>query len=128
MSYMGFQPNLVAASTILPFRLVEMTTTAFTGQAATAVTDNIIGVTDGSVRRFDSANHAEAGDRINLQPGNVVQVTASGSIAIAANLTSTTGGKVATASGGNKTHYIALESAGADGDVIWAFRIGSFLA
>lgn len=122
-----FSPNLIAGGTIAPFRVVKMDTTAFTGAASTAAGDFIVGVTDGSTRRFDSANHAEVvngvGDPISLQPSNCVQVTASTSITAGQGLISTTAGKVTPVTSGNVANFVALEGAGADGQIFWAYRL-----
>lgn len=119
-----FSPNLIAGSAILPYRVVKMDTTAFQGVASTAAGDFVVGVTDGSTRRFDSANHADTGDPISLQPSNCVQLTASASITAGQGLIPTTAGKVVAVSGsGNVAHFVALEGAGADGQIFWAYRL-----
>lgn len=120
---MNFSPNLVAGGTINPFRIVKMDTTAFQGVASTAAGDFIVGVADGSTRRFDSANHADTGDPISLQPSNCVQVTASTSITAGQGLISTTAGKVTPVTSGNVANFVALEGAGADGQIFWAYRL-----
>lgn len=120
-----FSPNLVAGGTILPYRVVKMDTTAFQGVASTAAADFVVGVTDGSTRRFDSANHAETGDPISLQPSNCVQLTASAAITAGQGVIATTGGKVVAvvAASGNVAQFVALEGAGADGQIFWAYRL-----
>ena len=121
-----FSPNLIAGSAILPYRVVKMDTTAFQGVASTAAGDFVVGVSDGSTRRFDSANHAETGDPISLQPSNCVQLTASASITAGQGVIPTTAGKVVAVSGsGNVAHFVALEGAGADGQIFWAYRLPS---
>lgn len=68
-------PALIAGGTIRPYRFVVASTSADnTGEEAANGTTAIVGVADGSTRRFDSANHAETGDAINLQGGDVVLV------------------------------------------------------
>jgi hypothetical protein len=68
-------PALIAGGTIRPYRFVVASTSADnTGEEAANATTAIVGVADGSTRRFDSANHAESGDPINLQGGDVVLV------------------------------------------------------
>lgn len=126
MADFGFIPNLTASGNISPFRFVEINTgTAFTGQQATAASDNILGVTDGSVRRFDSVYNAIAGDQISLQPTNTVQVElGTGGCSIGSYLTSDSDGKaVATTTAGQVAYYIALES-GSASEIVRAFRIG----
>jgi hypothetical protein len=120
-----FSPNLIAGSAILPYRVVKMDTTAFQGVASTAAADFVVGVTDGSTRRFDSANHADTGDPISLQPSNCVQLTASAAITAGQGVIATTAGKVVAvvAASGNVAQFVALEGAGADGQIFWAYRL-----
>jgi hypothetical protein len=120
-----FSPNLVAGGTILPYRVVKMDTTAFQGVASTAAGDFVVGVADGSTRRFDSANHADTGDPISLQPSNCVQLTASAAITAGQGVIATTAGKVVAvvAASGNVAQFVALEGAGADGQIFWAYRL-----
>ncbi len=118
-----FSPNLVAGGTILPYRIVKMDTTAFQGVASTAAGDYVVGVTDGSTRRFDSANHAESGDPISLQPSNCVQISAGGTITAGQALKATTAGQaVATTTSGDVALFVALEGA-ASGQIFWAYRL-----
>lgn len=120
-----FSPNLIAGSAILPYRVVKMDTTAFQGVASTAAADFVVGVSDGSTRRFDSANHADTGDPISLQPSNCVQLTASAAITAGQGVIATTAGKVVAvvAASGNVAQFVALEGAGADGQIFWAYRL-----
>jgi len=122
-----FSPNLVAGGTILPYRIVKMDTTAFQGVASTAAGDYVVGVTDGSTRRFDSANHAEVvngvGDPISLQPSNCVQISAGGTITAGQALKATTAGQaIATTTSGDVALFVALEGA-ASGQIFWAYRL-----
>ena len=118
-----FSPNLIAGGTILPYRIVKMDTTAFQGVASTAAGDYVVGVTDGSTRRFDSANHAESGDPISLQPSNCVQISAGGTITAGQALKATTAGQaVATTTSGDVALFVALEGA-ASGQIFWAYRL-----
>lgn len=118
-----FSPNLIAGGTILPYRIVKMDTTAFQGVASTAAGDYVVGVTDGSTRRFDSANHAESGDQISLQPSNCVQISAGGTITAGSALKATTAGQaVATTTSGDVALFVALEGA-ASGQIFWAYRL-----
>jgi hypothetical protein len=122
-------PSLVASGTVAPYTAIKISGRN-TGNQATANTDFVVGVTDGSVRRYDSANHAEDGDAISLQGGAVVLVKANGaSTAIVAGdlLKVTTGGvfikaTAAAAFGTGRSFYIALEPAAADGLIIRALR------
>lgn len=120
---MNFSPNLVAGGTINPYRIVKMDTTAFTGVASTAAADYVVGVTDGSTRRFDATAHATSGDPISLQPSNCVQIEAGGNITAGLGLIASTGGVAITAAGaGNVPLFVALEAA-ASGQIFWAYRL-----
>jgi hypothetical protein len=52
-----------------------------------------------------------------------VQVTASTSITAGQGLISTTAGKVTPVTSGNVANFVALEGAGADGQIFWAYRL-----
>lgn len=126
MADFGFIPNLIAGGDINPFRFVELSTSAaFTGVQANAASDNIVGVTDGSVYKFDATLNAVAGTQISLQPTNTVQVEAgAGGVTIGCYLTSDANGKaLKTTTAGQVAYYIALEAANA-GEIFRAFRIG----
>jgi len=126
MADFGFIPNLIAGGDIYPFRMVELSTSAaFTGTQANAASDNIVGVTDGSVYKFDATLNAVAGTQISLQPTNTVQVEAgAGGVTIGCYLTSDANGKaLKTTTAGQVAFYIALEAANA-GEIFRAFRIG----
>lgn len=127
MSDMGFTPNFIAAGTINPFRFVEIATgAAFTCTQANAASDNVLGVTDGSVKLFSSTAHAESGDPVTLQPSNTVQVEAGASIStIGTLLTSDSSGRAVAGTSTQVCYYMALETAGAAGDIIRAFRFGT---
>ena len=123
MSSAGNVPNFVAASTILPYSCVKSNTSnPFRAEAATAEADVVIGVTDGSTRAFDSVNQAIAGDVINLQNGEFLQMRAGGSIAIGDGLRPTTGGAVITAT--SRTSFVAAEAAAVN-EIFWAKRVGA---
>jgi len=125
MADFGFVPNLTASGNIYPFRFVELNTgNPFTGQQANAASDIILGVTDGSVRRYDSAFNAIAGNQMSLQPTYTVQVQSSTGFAIGAVLTSDADGKAVTATAGQTGYYIALEAAGSADEIVRAYRIG----
>ncbi len=126
-------PSLAAGGTILPYRAVKVSARN-TGIVAAAVTDIVVGVTDGSTRKFDSSNHAETGDAISLQGGAIVLVYANGASAnIAAGdlLKVDTGGvfikgtAATTGLAANRAWYVALEPAAADGLIIRAMRLGA---
>lgn len=120
-----FSPNLVAGGDINPYAIVKMSTTAFTGVASTAAADYVVGVADGSTKRFDSALHAAAGDPISLQPSNCVQLKCNGSTAITAGLAlkaTTAGVAVGTAVSGDVPLFVALEDAAVNA-IFWAYRL-----
>lgn len=118
-----FSPQLVAGGTINPYRIVKMDTTAFQGVASTAAADYVVGVTDGSTRRFDATAHALSGDPISLQPSNCVQIEAGGNITAGLGLIASTAGVAITAAGaGNVPLFVALEPA-ASGQIFWAYRL-----
>jgi hypothetical protein len=124
MADFGFIPNLVASGDINPFRFVELSG-AWSGSQANAASDNIIGVTDGSVRRFDATLNAISGDPINFQPSNTVQVELGTGGCTAGNLlTSDSVGRAVAGTSGQFCYYIALE-AGAAGEIVRAFRFGT---
>ena len=74
MSMIGqFTPARRADDDVLPFRLIMLNDRG-EGRETSAVTSVVIGVSDGSNRRFDDSNHALSGEPIRLQPGSIVQV------------------------------------------------------
>ncbi len=122
-----FSPNLVATADINPYAIVKMSTTAFSGSASTAAADYVVGVADGSTRRFDSSVHAAAGDPISLQPSNCVQLKCGASVAITAGLgliAGTAGVAITAAGSGNVPLFVALEAAAVD-TIFWAYRLPS---
>jgi len=122
-------PALIAGGTILPYRFVKPDTTADdTGIQATSITTPVLGVSDGSTKAFNSGNHAETGDPITLQGGDVVLVEAGGNITRGAMVESDSNGKAITqssTSGLNYNGYVALQSA-ASGTIIRIQRIAGF--
>lgn len=130
MSDMGFSANLTAGGNILPFRFVYLSA-ANTGSQTTAITQTVLGVTDGSLYLPSSMNasgyHAIAGVPINTQPSNVVQIEAGEAIAAGAFLMpeGAATGRAMTAAGATAvSSYMALEAAVAAGDVIRAVFVG----
>ena len=123
MADFGFIPNLVASGDINPFRFVELSG-AFQGAQANAASDNILGATDGSVRRFDASLNAISGDQISLQSTNTIQIEAGGNITAGNLLTSDSVGRAVAGASTNVCYYIALEG-GASGEIIRAFRLGT---
>ena len=126
MADFGFIPNLTASGNINPFRFVELSG-ALQASQANAASDNILGATDGSVRRFDATLNAISGDDIKMQPTNTIQIEAGGNITAGNLLTSDADGKAVAAASTNVCYYIALEG-GASGEIIRAFRLGTRIA
>jgi len=127
MSDMGFTPELVASGNIYPFRFVKISGD-FTGAACAAITDQVIGVTDGSLRLasvLGATYHAISGDPITLQPSNTVQVELGGTVTAGNYLMpkATDGTAVVAAGATAVSSYIALQG-GDSGDIIRAFRFG----
>lgn len=121
----NFNPQVICGGTdISPFRIVKMDTTAWQGVPATAAGDYVIGVADGSTRRFDSAVNATAGDPVSLQPSPVVQIEADtgGWTAGCALKPGTAGKALKTTTAGDVALFVALEAASA-GEVAWAYRL-----
>lgn len=121
MSSYSDTPSLVAAGTVAPYRFVKVSGRN-QGDAIAAVTDIAVGVADGSTKAFNSSNHAEAGDPINLQGGNVVLVEAAGSIAAGARVAPSANGRAQTAVSTQFPYGIALEPAGGAGEIIRIFK------
>jgi len=122
-------PALVSGGTIRPHRFVVSSTGADnTGLEASNATAAVVGVSDGSTRRFDSANHAVSGDPINLQGGDVVLVECNGNITRGSMVQSHTDGTAVvagTSTGLFYQGYVALES-GAAGRIIRIQRVAGF--
>jgi hypothetical protein len=130
MSSFSDTPSLVAQTTILPYSAVKVTSAAgylrnAGAPAASPTADFVVGVADGSTRKFDSANHAEAGDTIQLQNGDIVLAKCDGSsTAVVAGdlLKVTTDGVFVKAASGTaaRVFAIALEPSAAAGTLIRA--------
>lgn len=116
-----FAPNLVAVNTILPYRCVAPTGSGDNACGAAGAINISMGVTSGDTKAHDSANHAEEGDQVSLQPGNVLQVECGGTVTRGTGLMTMAGGKVqnATATGATNIYHvgIALET-GTDGTIV----------
>lgn len=121
MSSYSDTPSLVAAGTVAPYRFVKVSGRN-QGDAIAAVTDIAIGVADGSTKAFNSSNHAEEGDPINLQGGSVVLVEAAGSIAAGARVAPSANGRAQTAVASQFPYGIALEPAGGAGEIIRIYK------
>lgn len=125
MSTAGNTPNFVAETAIYPFRCVKIGSANFSAVPSTGDPEILLGVTDGSVRDFNSQYHATAGQPVSLQNGEFVQLTASGTISVGDLLIATTDGKVMADT--VATEYVAQAADNAtDGEVFWAKRIGAW--
>jgi len=116
----SIQPNLEAGGTIRPYRFVKLDTSADNTGIESDANDTMIGVCSGSTRQFDSANHAEDGDHITLQAGNIVMIEAGASITRGAPLESDADGKATNQTADTTSRRIggfALES-GSSGEII----------
>ena len=123
MSNAGNTPNFTAASTVQPFSCVKVSTTSgFQADPATAETDVVVGITDGSSRLFDSSAAAISGGVLSLQNGQFVQLTAGGTITVGDGLRPNSTGTVVTAT--SRAQFVACESA-ASGEVFWGKKIGA---
>lgn len=83
MSMVGqFTGTYRAAGNVTPFSFVAIDDTGVDNKVriAGANDDQIVGVTQGSNKAFDSANHAESGDQVDLQPGKIVRVILGGTV------------------------------------------------
>ena len=117
----SIQPNLEAGGTIRPYRFVKVSTAQDNAGLEADANEVAVGVSAGSTRQFDSANHAEDGDHITLQMGSIVNVLCAGTITRGGLVESNADGSaVATTASGTANRQscgIALES-GASGTVI----------
>lgn len=128
-------PALLAKGTIAPFTFVKAdSSNDDSGLQATAVTDTILGVTDGSTNGPTSANHAVTGDPITLQGGDVVLIKCNatpGTINPGTMLEAASDGtcKAATVTAGpqRRFHGYAALQTGAAGVVIRARKVGGFI-
>jgi hypothetical protein len=135
MSDMGFMPQLATAvgdaTGILPYRFVKLTAVSYVGAACTAITDQQIGVTDGSVYQFNNPSATQnsvSGSPINLQPNNTVLIEVGAGVTVAAGdylcPLAAGAGTCRTAAGNTAiSNYMALED-GTAGSIIKAFRFG----
>lgn len=121
MSSFSDTPSLVAGGTIAPYRFVKVSGRN-TGAAIAAVTDIAVGVADGSTRKFDSTDHAIAGDPINLQGGNVVLIEAAAAITAGAVVAPSGNGRAQVAVSTQFPYGIALEPAAAAGEIIRVYK------
>lgn len=120
----GMTPNLVCATTAVPPYRCCLINGIRTGTIATTGLVPVVGVSDGSTPIYsNTTNNAEIGGPINFQQGNTVQIEAGAAFNAGVALMPTTGGKVITAVGaGAFSSYVALETSGADGEIVWCYR------
>lgn len=110
-------PNLEASGTIRPFRCVVVSGEN-TGAEASAEDAFCVGITTGSTKQFDSANHAESGDPISLQTGHIMTAEAGEAISAGDKVGAAADGQIIVADAAAAGDYnigIALQAAsGAD--------------
>ena len=118
-------PNLVSTDDIHPYRAVAATGSADNACREANAIDICMGVAGGDTKSHDSTHHAEDGDQVSLQPGNVVLIEAGGAITRGGGvMTDSVGrGVAATGTGAANIYHlgIALESAGGAGEIIRMF-------
>lgn len=114
-----FTPQLRSTGDVDPYRFVSP---SGVNQAAegNAVTDICVGITDGSNKAFDSNLHAESGDALRLQPGDLKRIEAGTSITAGVRVMCDSDGTGATAATGNPFYGIAIQTA-AIGDIFELF-------
>jgi len=133
-------PALIAGGTVYAYRFIKVDATGptantddNTGVQVDSAADNVIGVTDGSTRRFDTSDgtHALDGEPITLQGGDVVLVQCGGAVARGSRVQADADGKAITAvvTAGpvfRYQGYVALE-AGASGRIIRIVKNGGMV-
>lgn len=109
----GVSPSgFIAGGTISQYRLVKLDSTQGQVIATAAITDVAVG---------GSLASAVSGGTVPVQPYGKVKLTAAAAISLGAQVMpdSGGGGKIATAAGATAVSVgLALEAAGADGDII----------
>lgn len=128
MSAYSDTPSLVASGDCNPYRFVRVSGRN-QGITCDAITNIAVGVADGSSKSFPVAGgtnvHAAAGDPINLQGGNVVLVEAAAAIAAGARVAPSANGRAQTAVATQFPFGIALEPAGAAGEIVRVYKMHS---
>lgn len=124
MSSYSDTPSLVASGNCNPYRFVKVSGRN-TGITCSAITEIAVGVADGSTKAFNSSNHAESGDPINLQGGNIVLVEAAEAITAGTRVAPSLNGRAQIAVATQFAYGIALEPAAAAGEIIRVFKHGA---
>jgi hypothetical protein len=126
MSTAGYIPNFTANETVYPFRLVRMDTSGpFQLLVANSASQIVLGVTDGSTRKFDAKEHAIAGGSVSLQNGRFVQVQTDGDVVAGDLLKPSADGRVLPIDPGERAFLQACDNA-AINEIVWAFRVQSW--
>ncbi len=120
-------PSLVASGTVAPYRFVKVSGRN-TGAQCTAITETMVGVTDGSTLAFNSADHAVTGGVISLQGGEVVLLEASAAISAGALVGTSANGRAVTAIATAKVYGVALEPAAAAAEIIRVFKVSNYVS
>ena len=89
-----FTPALRTIADVRPFRCVKIADRGECDLADATDVDSVIGVTDGSNRRFDDEDHANNGEPVRLQPGTIVLAEAGETISAPQLLRCGVGGMV----------------------------------
>lgn len=121
MSSYSDTPSLVASGNCNPYRFVKVSGRN-TGITCSAITDIAVGVADGSTKAFNSSLHAEDKDPISLQGGSVVLVEAAAAITAGNRVAPSANGRAQSAVATQYPFGIALETAGAAGEIIRVFK------
>ena len=122
MSAYSDTPSLVASGDCNPYRFVRISGRN-QGITCDGVTNITVGVADGSTKAFNSALHAAAGDPISLQGGNVVLVEAAAAFNAGVRIAPSANGRAQTAVATQFPFGIALEPAGAAGEIVRVYKM-----
>lgn len=97
------------------------------GEQATDDAVDVVGVSTGDVKAFDSDLHAQSGDLIKLQPGRVVIITLGTTLGAGTRVNSDATGRAVSATNPNAVNGILLQ-AGTTGAFVEMVLIESFRA
>ncbi len=127
MSVDGIIPNLTASAAVSPYRFVKVSG-VMTGAHCAAETEFAVGVSDSSINAFNGTYNAAVGDPIQLQQGLFMQVETADQVITGELIAASNDGtgraiSESTSEGpvGTQWNMVALQSAGAAGEIVWAF-------
>lgn len=122
-----FTPQLRATGDVNPYRFVEMSGDNQGAQAGAAAVD-VVGVSDGDSKAFDSDLHAQSGDPIRLQAGKVVFIeTAAAGVAAGGRVNSDANGRAVAVGALGAVNGILLQASGVNA-IVQMFMVESFIA